>query len=42
VPERQASFHDGYRAAVVCEAILTAADEGRRIEIEPVSNALGV
>ena len=42
VPERQASFHDGYRAAVVCEAILTAADEGRRIEIEPVSNALRV
>ena len=41
VPERQASFHDGYRAAVVCEAILTAAGEGRRIEIE-VGNALGV
>ena len=42
VPDRQASFHDGYRAAVLCEAILTAADEGRRIEIEPVQNALGV
>jgi predicted dehydrogenase len=42
VPDRQASFHDGYRAAVVCEAILTAAEEGRRIEIEPVTNALGV
>jgi predicted dehydrogenase len=41
VPDRQASFHDGHRAAVVCEAILTAADEGRRIEIEPV-NAVGV
>jgi hypothetical protein len=42
VPHRQASFHDGVRAAVLCEAILTAAEEGRRIEIEPVTNALGV
>jgi predicted dehydrogenase len=42
VPDRQASFQDGHRAAVVCDAILTAAEEGRRIEIEPVSNALGV
>jgi predicted dehydrogenase len=42
VPDRQASFHDGYRAAVLCEAILTAADEGRRIEIEIASNAVGV
>jgi predicted dehydrogenase len=43
VPDRQASFHDGYRAAVVCEAILTAAEEGRRIEIESVAagNAVG-
>ena len=30
------------RAAVDCDAILTAAEEGRRIEIEPVTNALGV
>jgi predicted dehydrogenase len=37
VPDRQASFLDGYRAAVICEAILTAAEEGRRIEIEPVA-----
>lgn len=42
VPDRQASFQDGYRAAVVCDAILTAAEEGRRIEIEHVTNALGV
>jgi predicted dehydrogenase len=42
VPDRQASFQDGYRAAVLCEAILTAAEEGRRIEIDPVSNVLGV
>jgi len=31
-PPRQASFADGYRAAVVCDAILTSAREGRRIE----------
>jgi predicted dehydrogenase len=38
VPETQASFEDGYRAAVVCDAILTAAREGRRIELpEPVA-----
>jgi predicted dehydrogenase len=43
VPDRQASFRDGLRAAVVCEAILTAAEEGRRIEIESVAagNAVG-
>jgi predicted dehydrogenase len=43
VPERQASFEDGYRAAVICDAILTAAEEGRRIEIEPVAtgNVIG-
>jgi predicted dehydrogenase len=33
VPARQASFEDGYRAAVLCDAILTSAREGRRIEI---------
>jgi predicted dehydrogenase len=42
VPERQASFEDGYRAAVVCEAIHSAAREGRRIEIQdPVPAAAG-
>jgi predicted dehydrogenase len=34
VPDRQASFEDGYRAAVLCDAILTSAREGRRIEIQ--------
>jgi predicted dehydrogenase len=29
----QASFLDGYRAAVVCDAILASAKEGRRIQI---------
>jgi len=33
---RQAGFADGYRAAVVCEAILTSAREGRRVASEPV------
>jgi predicted dehydrogenase len=33
VSDRQASFEDGYRAAVLCDAILTSAREGRRIEI---------
>jgi predicted dehydrogenase len=33
VPERQASFEDGYRAAVLCEAIHTSAREGKRVDI---------
>ena len=33
VAARQASFEDGYRAAVLCDAILSSAREGRRIEI---------
>lgn len=32
VPQRQASFEDGYRAAVLCEAIHMSAREGRRVE----------
>jgi predicted dehydrogenase len=39
VPTRQASFEDGYRAAVLCEAILTAAREGRRVAIDEPTNA---
>ena len=34
VSDRQASFRDGYRAAVLCDAIHAAAREGRRMEIE--------
>lgn len=34
VPERQASFADGWRAAVLCDAILAAAAEGRCVELE--------
>ena len=40
VQATQASFEDGYRAAALCDAILTAAREGRRIELrspEPVA-----
>ena len=33
VGEEQASFEDGYRAAVVCEAIAASAAEGRRVDI---------
>jgi predicted dehydrogenase len=40
VPDRQASFEDGYRAAVLCEAIHTAAREGRRIEIAETAAAI--
>ena len=40
VPPRQASFEDGFRAAVLCEAILTSAREGRRIEIDECIDAV--
>jgi predicted dehydrogenase len=33
VSARQASFADGHRAAVLCEAILASAREGRRVEL---------
>ena len=36
VPPRQASFEDGYRAAVLCDAILSSVREGRRVEIREV------
>jgi predicted dehydrogenase len=34
VPARQASFFDGYRAAMLCDAILASARDGRRIQLE--------
>lgn len=40
VPPRQASFEDGYRAAVLSEAIHTSAREGRRVEIAESGAAL--
>ena len=29
-----ATFEDGYRAAVVCDAVLASAESGRRVELE--------
>jgi predicted dehydrogenase len=34
VPARQASFLDGHRAALLCDAILTSARDGTRVELE--------
>jgi predicted dehydrogenase len=36
----QASFADGYEAAVVCDAVLASAREGRRVEIRDTKRAL--
>ena len=36
----QASFRDGYEAAVLCDAVLASAREGRRVEIEETKRAL--
>jgi predicted dehydrogenase len=33
VSARQASFADGHRAAVLCEAILASARDGKRVEL---------
>jgi predicted dehydrogenase len=40
VPARQASFEDGYRAAVLCEAIQASAREGRRVEVAETAAAI--
>jgi predicted dehydrogenase len=40
VPERQASFEDGYRAAVLSEAIHRSAREGRRVDIAAARAAI--
>ena len=43
VPDHQATFDDGYRAAVLCDAILASAGEGRRVRLaemtEPAAEA---
>ena len=36
----QASFEDGYRAAVVCDAVLASAQEGRRVRVADVEAAV--
>jgi predicted dehydrogenase len=37
IPAHQASFEDGYQAAVICDAILTSAREGRRVVIDEMT-----
>ncbi len=37
IPAHQASFEDGYQAAVICDAILTSAREGRRVAIDEMT-----
>jgi predicted dehydrogenase len=39
VPAHQATFEDGYRAAVVCDAILTSVRDGRRVTIDEMTAA---
>ena len=34
LPPEQASFEDGYQAAVLCDAIITSAAQGRRVTID--------
>jgi predicted dehydrogenase len=41
LPPEQASFADGYQAAVLCDAIITAAMEKRRVTIDEMTAALG-
>jgi predicted dehydrogenase len=40
VPERQASFEDGYRAAILCEMIHRSGREGRRVSIAETTAAI--
>ena len=40
VPERQARFEDGYRAAILCEAIHRSGREGRRVAIAETAAAI--
>lgn len=37
LPPEQASFEDGYQAAVLCDAIITAATERRRVTIDEMT-----
>jgi predicted dehydrogenase len=41
LPAEQASFEDGYQAAVLCDAIITAATEKRRVTIDEMTSAVG-
>jgi predicted dehydrogenase len=42
LPPEQASFADGYHAAVLCDAIITAATEKRRVTIDEMTAAAAV
>jgi predicted dehydrogenase len=39
ISPEQATFDDGYHAAVVCDAILTSSREGRRVRIDELTEA---
>ena len=39
LPPEQATFEDGYQAAVLCDAIIASAREGRRVRIEEMTAA---
>jgi len=41
VAPHQATFEDGYEAAVICDAILTSAREGRRVSIDEMTSESG-
>jgi predicted dehydrogenase len=40
LPPEQASFEDGYEAAVLCDAVITAATEKRRVTIEEMRTSV--
>jgi predicted dehydrogenase len=41
LPPEQASFEDGYQAAVLCDAVITAATEKRRVTIDEMTAPAG-
>ena len=41
LPPEQASFEDGYQAAVLCDAVITAATEKRRVTIDEMTASVG-
>ncbi|OGO54559.1 MAG: hypothetical protein A2Z32_00020 [Chloroflexi bacterium RBG_16_69_14] len=41
VPPHQATFEDGYQAALICDAILASARDGRRVSIDEMTSVSG-
>ena len=41
LPVEQASFEDGYQAALMCDAIITAATEKRRVTLDEMAASVG-